>query len=122
GFPSHALVPEALSGRGLHLPIEARTTYRPDAPFTGRIEGALRDELGTPLEGVTVEARGRSASRRIRLRTPTGPEGRYRAENLPPGLYGIHVRASGTHQRIRLKDVAVESSGRTVLDLVARSR
>jgi carboxypeptidase family protein/TonB-dependent receptor-like protein len=72
---------------------------------TGSISGAVVDESKSVMPGVTVEVVNvaTGASRSI----VTDASGRYRALNLPPGTYAVHLELAG-FTPVDLKDIVVQ--------------
>src|SRR5262245_13951680 len=60
----------------------------------GAIAGLVRDPADTPLSGVTVEASGPALLEKTRT-TTTDRAGRYRLEDLPPGIYKVRFTVAG---------------------------
>jgi hypothetical protein len=118
--PFHGTIPVTLpfGGLGEYLPgVTIAPADPPPAAGSATITGVLRDERGRALGGATVIVRG------LRARAPvvavrTDGDGRYRAENLPPGRYRVSTGA-GPH-RGRASDRAhVGAGGSAHLDLTA---
>jgi hypothetical protein len=80
---------------------------------TGSIEGRVTDSSGTPLPGVTVEAR--SSSLQGTRTVVTGRDGSYRMPALPPGTYRIEARLDGL--RAVHKSTVVSLDGTATGDL-----
>ena len=58
------------------------------------IVGTVTDSFGTPIDGVTIEASGPELIEKIRTAATDGT-GRYRIENLRPGIYTVTFRLDG---------------------------
>jgi outer membrane receptor protein involved in Fe transport len=63
------------------------------AQSTGDISGTVVDMDGSPMPGVTVTVKSPSAIGANA--TVTGPDGRYRLLNLPPGVYTVTASLAG---------------------------
>ena len=61
----------------------------PENPTTGTIQGTVKDDVGTPVEGARVLFS--SAATDTRGVTRTGTDGTYVTEPLPPGAYVVLV-------------------------------
>jgi len=59
----------------------------------GEIEGEVRDDLGRALEGALVWATDAGNELRIWPPAASGPDGRFRIADLPPGKYRVSCRA-----------------------------
>ena len=70
-------------------------------PAKGGLSGVLVDELGNPIEGVTVSAVDRSG--RAVAETITDEEGRYSFDGLEAGSYTVKVRYSGISSPIGIQ-------------------
>ncbi|MBZ5666119.1 MAG: carboxypeptidase-like regulatory domain-containing protein [Acidobacteriia bacterium] len=58
-------------------------------PTTGTIQGTVRDDVGTPVEGARVLYS--SSATDTRGVTRTGKDGTYLSEGVPPGVYVVRV-------------------------------
>jgi len=87
------------------------------AQTTGGLSGRISDEQGTPLPGVSVEAKG-PALQGSRS-TVSGGDGRYRLGLLPPGRYSIAFALSGFGKQ-NLTGVAVGLDNETTLNATLR--
>lgn len=61
--------------------------------ITAKIAGTVKDDQGTPLPGVTVEATSPNAMGT--KTTVTSASGGFRLSNLPPGTYKLVLRLDG---------------------------
>jgi hypothetical protein len=86
--------------------------------LTGAIEGAVRDDTGAVLPGVTVtlSSPGLVGGAQVRV---TGEDGGYRFTLLPPGLYTIVFDLAG-FQRVERSSLAVGPDRTITLDQVLR--
>jgi outer membrane receptor protein involved in Fe transport len=85
------------------------------AQTTGRIEGTVLDQNGTPLPGVSVEA---SSPNLQGTRTAvTGSDGRYRFGGLPPGTYKLVASLTGLGSVEKNATVALDASSTVNLQL-----
>ena len=75
--------------------------------FGGTVSGTVKDPSGAPFKGAFVQARNLQA--KITYSVLSGPQGRYRIENLAPGNYDIQVKAIGFKSDPR-KGVQVETA------------
>lgn len=108
-----------LLARGVHIPVTAQGPA-PRRSYDARIDGVLETETGTPLPGHVVQVRGRlQGGGSIRLQSVTGPDGRYRAENLAPGTYRLSASVPSGYRPPRVSDVEVAAETRQTVDLVA---
>ena len=67
---------------------------------SGAIQGAISDESGAPMPGVTVSASG-PALQVPQLTVVSGPDGSYRFPTLPVGTYTITYELSGFNKVVR---------------------
>jgi len=63
------------------------------------VSGTVRDPAGAPFQGAFVRAQ--NAQTRITTLVLTDGQGRYRAENLPPGEYQVRATAIGYEDHSR---------------------
>jgi hypothetical protein len=59
----------------------------------GAIEGEVRDDLGRALEGALVLVNDAAIETHVWPPSSTGPDGRFRVPDLPPGKYRVSCRA-----------------------------
>jgi len=76
------------------LVILAWLASAPAAFAQGAIAGMVRDPADTPLSGVTVEAASPALLEKTRTAT-TDTAGRYRLDDLPPGIYTVRFTLAG---------------------------
>jgi hypothetical protein len=82
--------------------------------LTGKLEGVVFDDEGTPLPGVTVEATSPAA-----MGTPsaiTSDRGSYRFSNLTPGIYKLVFVLQG-FQRTEAENIQVTLNTTVTLDI-----
>jgi len=77
---------------GSFMEIRATQDEAPPTAGSSTIRGVLRSRWGVPIGAATIAVRGR-APLRVSVAVRSAPDGSYRAENLPPGLYRITVNA-----------------------------
>jgi hypothetical protein len=94
------------------VPVQSRVPVADST--TGRVEGVIRREDGTPLAGVRVAILGTP------LRTITDSLGRFRLQSIPPGLIAIRVT------RPEYRDASIEGlrirGGQLILQDVVLAR
>jgi hypothetical protein len=73
---------------GVLLSVPALASAQP------AIAGSVRDQFGTALEGVTVEVAGPALIEKVRT-TTTDENGRYRVDDMRPGVYRIRFTSEG---------------------------
>src|SRR5918993_5971381 len=73
-----------------------------------QIVGAVRDESGGVLPGVTVEASSPAIIEKVRTAV-TDDQGRYRIEALRPGIYKLTFRLSGFNT-VRREDIELSGT------------
>src|SRR5262245_21629591 len=72
------------------------------------IAGSVRDRLGVALEGVTVEVTGPALIEKLRT-TTSDANGRYRIDDMRPGIYRVRFIAMGW-QTLELEGVELRGS------------
>ncbi|MEO8347470.1 MAG: TonB-dependent receptor, partial [Acidobacteriota bacterium] len=78
------------------------------AQTTGDIEGQAADPSGTPLPGVTIEARSPSLQgTRVAV---SGREGAYRLPGLPPGVYRVRATLASFDSQERTATVSLDAT------------
>ncbi|MGH9328940.1 MAG: carboxypeptidase regulatory-like domain-containing protein, partial [Vicinamibacterales bacterium] len=83
--------------------------------LTGSITGAVKDEQGAVLPGVTVTLTGRAGSQQ----TVTGANGEYRFRALEPGVYVVVAELSG-FQPTRQENVVVSIASSPTVDIALK--
>ena len=73
---------------GVLLSVPALASAQP------AIAGSVRDQFGTALEGVTVEVAGPALIEKART-TTTDENGRYRVDDMRPGVYRVRFTSEG---------------------------
>lgn len=86
--------------------------------LTGRLVGAVVDESGLPLPGVTVEISSPSLLGGVHSQI-TGAEGEYRFLNLPPGIYKAVFRLKG-FQTIERTGIVVSINMTTIENITLK--
>jgi outer membrane receptor protein involved in Fe transport len=85
---------------------------------TGTIEGVVTDAGGAVVPGVTVSV---TSPNLIRSQSATTDnDGRYRIQNLPPGMYQVAVEAVKGFGRFERSDVEVNLSKTSTLEIQLR--
>ena len=117
--PYSGEIPVALPFGGLdqYLPVQAAPPAASTAAGTATIRGVLRDAGGHPLGARAVVVR-RAAQPTVDVVVRTAADGRYRAENLPPGIYRLTATA-GPHLSRPRGRVRVGANADVQLDLTA---
>ena len=88
------LIELALDHRGESAPLELTT-------LSGQVLAQLRDERGLPIQGARLELRAAGQESRIFPPAFSGPDGRLRAIDLPPGSYRASLTVgSATRQEL----------------------
>ncbi|NOR12027.1 MAG: TonB-dependent receptor plug domain-containing protein, partial [Candidatus Aminicenantes bacterium] len=82
--------------------------------LTGKLEGVVIDDEGTPLPGVTVEATSPSAMGT--QSAITSDKGSYRFSNLTPGIYKLVFALQG-FQRVEAENIQVTLNTTVTLDI-----
>ena len=88
------------------------------APAGGEVEGIVRDALQRPLAGVAL--RIETPDGRVIMRTTSGLDGRYRFENVPPGVYSVIGEHEGFATSTAIVSVSVEAGAASDLTLAAK--
>src|SRR5258706_15146455 len=73
----------------------------------GSLAGSVRDQTGGALPGVGVEL---VATKEPIQSTTTGPDGRYRLDNVPPGVYSLVFRLINFGEQER-RNISVTAGG-----------
>lgn len=98
------------------LAVAAFLVLLPVAAFAQpAIGGVVRDVAGAPRSGVIVQASSPALIERVRTTTTDG-SGRYRIENLPPGVYSLQFTLAGFAPSQR-DDVTVTGDLTTAVDV-----
>ncbi|HKX27885.1 MAG TPA: TonB-dependent receptor [Blastocatellia bacterium] len=84
---------------------------------TSTLSGAVRDEAGGAVSGVTITVSNNATG--AQRTTKTDPEGRYFLVNLDPGMYEVRADATGYNAAINNR-VIMTVGGATSLDLTLR--
>ena len=77
----------------LVLPAVVFTPATRAAANVGSIQGVVRSSSGNPVAGVFVKVK--NGGRRLTFMVITQAQGRYTANNLPPGKYTVQGIGSG---------------------------
>jgi len=115
---------------GTYLLKGSRTGFPPTSPVTvtvsanrcayasvlfekvGLIRGRVRDADGSPIAGAAVMAfREDDRGFPHYAEKPSGPDGSYQIEKLPPGRYAVGIRASFSSEAIWARPPAFHPSG-----------
>jgi len=81
-----ALLAAALLLTGTGIPVFAAAQDAPGAPGApGAIRGSIQDANGQPLTGYRVKVT--DAEGKVYESEPTGPDGKFEIQGLPPGTY-----------------------------------
>jgi hypothetical protein len=84
------------------------------------IQGIVRDaETGAPIDRAAVDITHRSFQGEITVNT--GPDGRYRTEEIPRGEFGIRVRREG-YEVFQRKAMMEDGIARLDFDLQPKRR
>ena len=85
------------------------------AQTTGTVEGAITDQSGAPLPGVSIELSSPSLQG---VRTAvTSADGRYRFPSVPPGAYKVTATLSGFGKVQKNATVTLDSTATVNLSL-----
>lgn len=102
------------------IPVTATSTYEVNATFVEEmsISGTVLDAAGRPAEGVYVEVESVSPHpREVWRQARTGPDGRFRVEELSVGQYRITARRPRQPSSAKLLSIA---SKQAVTGLILR--
>src|SRR5262245_43731768 len=92
---ARSVAPKRLMGLcRIAVVLVALTAGVPCGAFAQAIAGAVQDQSGVPLAGVTVRAASSALIEKTRT-SVTDPSGQYRIEALRPGTYSITFTRSG---------------------------
>lgn len=80
----------------------------------GRIEGKITDPKGAAVPEATVVITNEATKQEFTV--VTDAQGRYKVENLPPGIYNIRVSVKGFTDR-RREQISVKDDGAVSIDL-----
>jgi hypothetical protein len=103
-------------GRALRTPLRVEIENAParqdvgGLPPVGEVAFTLMDEIGTPLEGVSVDLVPPDPEARGGARGKTAADGTLRLGGLPAGEYLIQAQRDGYHplpSRLELRELAV---------------
>jgi hypothetical protein len=86
--------------------------------LTGNLTGAVTDERGAPLPGVTVELSSPALLGGIHSQT-TSDKGTYRFVNLPPGAYKVTFRLQG-FQAVDREDIRISVGSAVTVDVALK--
>lgn len=85
--------PDLAAENNRDLEFNADITERAIELACGEIEGEVRDDLGRALEGALVLANEVANENHVWPPSSSGPDGRFRIQDLPPGKYRVSCRA-----------------------------
>ena len=113
--------PLPVAAAGNHRPLQGEARRQLGVVNDSSVSGTVFTDIGGRVGGARVAVRGHAQGSHFRVKVRTDADGRYRADNLPPGSYRIRARASGAFGRAKAA-VEVPSGADLVRDLVLPAR
>jgi hypothetical protein len=119
-FLDRIAMPLPVGTLGSYFPLRGRQERTLPEANSSILRGVLRSDTGVPLAGATITLRGKAA-KTVLVTVRSGSDGRYRAENLPPGAYRVTAAAGPGFRHPPLR-VTIGEGVDQVADLVAIAR